>query len=266
MAAAMTWLKRALPLSRRAKIVARTVPAKFWFRCARGFSRLQGRATRSTGSNGRLTELLMLDHWLRDLTNYGAFPIEQRIHGKQYLERYADNGPVIFCSTHLAMFEVCLRSLVELGHAPVAVAHNGRIVGDRRFPVIGLKATLAALPATRHVMTQMRSVLQGGQSVACMADREYLDTELSSNLLSLAGRLRVPVIFTWAKLGADDVFDVMIQPAPHPYCESEAAIEENMRFLSQVHGEIRRSLGLDVEREFPEVSQPEVASAQSVAA
>ncbi len=265
MAAAMTWLKQALPLSRRAKILARTVPAKFWFRYARAFSRLQGRAASGTGSNGRLTELLMLDHWLRELTTHGAFPIEQRTHGKEHLERYAGE-PVIFCSTHLAMFEVCLRSLVELGHAPVAVAHNGRIVEGQRFPVVGLNATLPALQATHHVMTQMRSLLQGGQSVACMADREYLDMELSSNLLRLAGRLRVPVIFTWAKLAVDGVFDVMIQPAPHPYCESDAAIEENMRFLSRIHGEIRRSLGLDVARELPEVSQPEAASVQSAAA
>jgi len=213
-----------------------------------------------------LTELLMLDHWLRELTNHGAFPIEQRIHGKEYLDEYTDNGPVIFCSTHLAMFEVCLRSLVELGQSPVAVAHNGRIVGDQRFPVVGLKATLPALKATHHVMTQMRSMLQGGKSVACMADREYLDTELSSNLLRLAGRLRVPVIFTWAKLGADDIFDVMIQPAPHPYCEDEAAIEENMRFLGKVHGEIRRSLGLDAAHEILAPATSEAASPHTAAA
>jgi len=244
--ATVSWFRRAMPLSRRVRIVASLLPKQRWFRFALLASKSQGRASNAMGGNGKLTELWMRDHWLRELTSHGTFPIPQRIHGREELDRYTAIGPVLYCSTHLSMFEICLRALVELGHRPVAVADDGRIVDGQRYPVIGMSEKLPALRATPYTLTQMRSLLLSGKSVACMADSEYMDTDLSDNLVRFAYRLRIPVIFTWAKLGTDNVFDVMFQPAQSLYGEGTSCVEESMNFLRRLHRDIRQSLGLAI--------------------
>lgn len=237
--------KRTWSFPRRVQLLAAHIPARLWFRSVLVFSSLRGRVAGVTGHNRRLSTLLVRDQWLRELSSHGPFPIPQRVHGMQELEGYSSQGPVIYCSTHLAGFEICLRALVEMGQSPIAVADDGRIGLGLRYSVIGLQAKLPALRAvTPYTLTQMRRLLIQGRSIACMADKAYLDSDLSSNCLRLAGRMGVPVIFTWAKLGVDGAYDVIFRPLPHPYCESEAAIEANMVLLRGLHRSIRASVGL----------------------
>jgi hypothetical protein len=97
-------------------------------------------------------------------------------------------------------------------------------------------------------LSSVRRLLLQGQSVGCVADRSHMDHRLHSNPLRLAGRLRVPVIYMWATLAKDGVVEVMFQPAPHPLCESEAAIDHNMDFLRQLRDEMLRAVGIVPER------------------
>jgi hypothetical protein len=94
----------------------------------------------------------------------------------------------------------------------------------------------------------MRTLLREGRSVVFLADSEF-GGELSANPLRLAARLGIPVIFAWAELAADDVVDVTIVPAPHPFCENEAAIEENLQLLREITDRLLHQLGaVDSER------------------
>lgn len=240
---AALWIRRTFSLSRRVTIAAALLPKRYWFRCALVASWLQARATAAVGGNGKFTELMMRDHWLRELTRHGAYPIPHRVHGGHVLQ-LCEQGPVIYCSTHLANFEVCLRSLLELGHTAVAIADPGRVEASG-YPVIGLDMHLPVIEATASTLWDARRALAAGHSVVFTADREYLDTDLSNSLLRLAARMRVPVVFSWAKLGADNVFDVMMQTAPPPAADE---LQTNMNFLRDLQRQIRSGAGLADER------------------
>ncbi len=93
----------------------------------------------------------------------------------------------------------------------------------------------------------MRTLLLEGTSVACLADREF-NGEFSANPLRLAGRMHVPVILIRTELGDDGVVDVTFQAAPHPYCETEEAIAENMAALRSANDRVLQSLGVTPRR------------------
>lgn len=236
-------LKRKLPVSRQAQLAASLLPASMHFRFAIAASRYHGRLTRALGGNGALTEALMRDHWLRELTLQGAFPVPWRMHGRDVLDRYAVPGPVVYCSTHIPLNDMPLRSLVESGYPPfAALADPGRIV-DGRYLITGMAQRVPAIPVSSYVLTRMRSLLQQGMSVACLADREF-NGEFSANPLHLAGRMHVPLILIRTQLGEDGVVDVTFEAAPHPYCETDEAIAENMAALRSANDRVLQSLGV----------------------
>jgi len=235
-----------MPLSRQASIVAAVLPPRLHFPFALSASRWHGRLVSMSGGNGPLTELLMRDLWLQELTSHGAFPILWRLHGRDVLDRYLPQGPVLYFTIHLAMSEIPLRVVTEIQYpVPIPVADPGRLVEGERYKVLGMNVFIPALAASSHSLARMRTLLLQGNSIACLADRDHLSGSFSANPLRLAGRLGVPVIFTWGELAPDGVIDVAFEPAPHPMCESEEAIEKNLRFLRELHGRILRSVGLD---------------------
>jgi len=240
-------LKRFLPLSRQASLIAFLVPRRFWFRCALVASRWQGGLVTAMGGNGALTELLMREHWLHELTKHNAFSIPWRLHGYELLDEYLRKGPVMFYSTHLAMSDMPLRVFIEKGNRPpVPVASPGRISDKDRYRVPGFGKTIPALPPAGYVLARMRTLLRRGDSIACLAERELFAVELSSNPMRLAGRMGVPVFFALGELAPDGVVDVTFQPAPHPYCESEDAVAENLSVLRGFNDRILRSVGVVV--------------------
>jgi hypothetical protein len=184
----------------------------------------------------------MRDHWLRELTFHGGFPIPWRIQGRDVLEHYAALGPVLYCSTHLPLTEVQLRVLLDLGYVPVPLADPGRMNGDR-YVVPGIAEPIPALAVNFHVLARMRSLLRQGTSVVCLADSEFAGP-LSPKALRLAGRMGVPVIFSWAELAADHVIEVTFRPAPHPLCRNEQEIAENLEFLYGITSRILGTLGV----------------------
>jgi hypothetical protein len=238
-----------MPLTRQVRIASRVVPARWRFRFALAVSRLQGRMMEAFGGNRALTEAMMRDHWLRELTFHGAFPVPWRLQGRDVLDRYCVPGPVLYCTTHIPLGEVPLRVVIELGYpTPLPFADPGRIVGQDQYVVAGLPGSIPALPVSGYSLARMRTLLREGRSVVFLADSEF-GGELSANPLRLAARLGIPVIFAWAELAADDAIDVTIVPAPHPFCENEAAIEENLQLLREITDRLLHQLGaVDSER------------------
>jgi hypothetical protein len=156
------------------------------------------------GGNRALTEAMMRDHWLRELTFHGAFPVPWRLQGRDVLDRYCVPGPVLYCTTHIPLGEVPLRVVIELGYpTPLPFADPGRIVGQDQYVVAGLAGSIPALPVSGYSLARMRTLLREGRSVVFLADSEF-GGELSANPLRLAARLGIPVIFAWAELAADD--------------------------------------------------------------
>lgn len=233
-----------MPLSRQARIVSAAIPASLQFRSAVMISRWQGRLIGSMGGNARLTEAMMRDHWLRELTVHGAFPIPWRLNGREVLDEFAARGPVMYYNAHLPLVELPLRVLMELGYPmPVPVADPGRIVDEDRYLIAGMARRVPALAASPHVLARMRTLLAKGKPVVCLADTQF-GGDLLENPLRLTGRLRIPVLYGWAELADDRVIDVTFRAAPHPFCESEQAIAENMEFLRQIRDRLLSSLGM----------------------
>ena len=239
------WLKGVLPLRRQARIAARVVPARLRYRFALAASRWQGRVMKQLGRNGALTEALMLDHWIRELTFEGPFPIPWRLHGRETLERYSVPGPVLYYSTHVPLGQIPLSVLSELGYPlPVPIADRGLIVDGERFLVLCTAERVPALSADLHSLARMRTTLQRGTSVSCLMDRDLGGEGQFINPLRLCGRLGVPVLFTWAEMGVDSVIDVTFCPSPHPMCETEEAIAENVKALLEITDRILERFGV----------------------
>ena len=237
-------LVRWIPLRRRAQWVARLVPRSSWYRVALSASRVQARITARMGGNGELTEAVMLDHWLHELTLCGAFPIPWRRADVSALERVDGKTGVLYCWTHVPLSDMPLRAFLEMGHeAPWAVAEEGNIVERGEFIVPGLAQRVRAIAADRYMLLKMRTVLRRGGSVAYMADPE-LGGPISGRALRLVGRLGARVIFQWAERREDGVIDIWFVDAPQPFCESDEAIEENLEFLRVANRRVLGALGV----------------------
>ena len=263
MSSAISRLKQMLPLSRQVRILARLIPPMLWFRCALVSSKLQGRVAEKIGGNRKLTELVMRDHWLREFTDRGRFPVPIRLTGREVLEEFLPRGPVLYCPIHVGMSDIPLRFLAEHGYpVPVPVADGGRMVGVDRYPVMGMDLAIPAVAAGPHALARVRTLLLQGTSVACLADRDYLDERFNANPMRLASRMRIPLIFPWAKLAKDGVIDCEFRAAPHPYGESEAAMEENLSALRQIRDGILASLGMAEGAE--RALQPQIGTRKTV--
>lgn len=232
------------PFSLRIRLVAWLVPTRYWYRLALFASHLQGQVKTRFGGNGALTEALMLDNWMRELTLSAPYPIPWRPGAVDVLSQQKPGHGILYCWTHLPLVEVPLRALLDLGHSPdMVVADPGKIVNGDEFVVPGHKSRLKAVPADRRVLIRVRTALARGGSVACLADAELFGP-LSSQVLQVAGRVGAFVIFQWAERESDDTLRVTFQPAPHPLCRTEEEIAENMEFLRAANKEALRRLGI----------------------
>lgn len=239
-------LKRAathLPLKRQAALVSTVLPARLWFRAALTISRAQGKLVQRMGGNGALTAALMFDHWLRELSFYGGYPLPYRSRG---LEVCLTPGPKLFCWTHLPLTEIPMRVYLERGGAPVAVVSDpGKIVGENEFQVFGWPTRMEALPADSHLLSRVKTTLRAGKSVVFLADH-YLGGPMSEVPLRLAAKLRVPLVLQWAELTPQGSLEITYREAPHPFSETEAEIAENIAFLKDARDHTLTALGWGV--------------------
>jgi len=235
---------RWMPLHRQVRITAWFVPQRHWYKAAIYASRLHaGLTSKLLGGNRALTEAVMLDNWLRELTFLGPYPIPWRDAQTAALRHGNPEKGVLYCWTHLPLSNLPLRAGIDMGHEPpLVIADPGQIVEEDRLLVPGLAKRYTAIAVSPNVLMRIRTVLRDGGAVACLADAE-MGGPLSSHILRLAGRVGVRVIFQWAERQPDGMIDIYFVEAPRPYCKTEEDIEVNMEFLRRERRRILDGLG-----------------------
>jgi hypothetical protein len=185
----------------------------------------------------------MLDHWLWELTAIGPFPIPYLLNRIDAVEPADPRIGTLHCWIHEPLVEFLLRPLVEQGYPePTVVGDPGRIVGDR-IMVPGTSKRLMAIPAEKYALRKAKRLLMEGTSVVCLAD-SHLAGPLQPLVLRLAGRTGARIVFQWAVRRPDGVIEVTFRNAPHPYCETDDAVRENLAFLREAQQRALRALGL----------------------
>jgi hypothetical protein len=233
-----------LTLRRQAHWVARLTPRKSWYDAALVACKIQGILVGWFGGNRVLTEVIMLDHWLVELTRIGPFPIPWTVTGAEVIE--ADPArPILYCWIHEPLAEFPLRPILERGYAePVVVADPGRVTANGQLLVAGMQQRLPTIMANLHALARVRNCLQEGVPVACLADAK-IGGPLYSLALRLVGRIGARVIFLWAKRRPDGTIDVTFTHAPRPYCENKEAVHENLVFLREAQTKMMKELGIE---------------------
>jgi hypothetical protein len=239
----LRWLASLLNLRRQARLVARVLPNRYWYRAALLMCRLQAALNGAFGGNRVLTEAVMLDHWLWELTAIGPFPIPWTLNGLEVLDAPDSKIGTVFCWIHEPLVEFPMRPFLETGHSEaIVVADRGRIV-DGGYLVAGLARRLAAIPADRYSLGRAKRSLLEGTSVVCLADATF-GGSLQPFVLQLAGRVGARVVFQWAKRRPDGTIEVTFMNAPRPHCETSEAVHENLAFLRAAQQRALTSLGL----------------------
>jgi hypothetical protein len=240
----LRWLASLLKLQRQVRLVTFVLPSHYWYRAALAICKLQGALNGLLGGNRVLTEAVMLDHWLWELTVAGPFPIPWILTGAEIIAAADKKIGSIYCWIHEPLVEFCLLPYVEGGYPDLTVvADEGRIVDSDRLLVAGLKKRLTAIPANRYALGRVRRTLQEGMPIVCLAD-PHMGGPLIPLVLQLAGRVGARVIFQWAVRRPDGTIDVTFINAPRPYCENEEAVQENLAFLRAAQQRSLARLGL----------------------
>jgi len=240
----LRWLASLLHLRRQVRFVTWVVPNRYWYRATLAICQLQGAINGALGGNRVLTEAVMLDNWLSELTAIGAFPVPYLLNRIDALEANDPKVGTLHCWIHEPLVEFLMRPLLEQGYSePVVVADPGRIVDGNRIMVPGTGKRLTAIPAEEYAIRLARRLLLDGTSVICLAD-EYLGGPLQPVVLRLAGRVGARVVFQWAARRPDGVIEVTFRNAPHPYCETDDAVRENLAFLQEAQQRALAALGL----------------------
>jgi hypothetical protein len=247
----LRWLASLLHLRRQARFVALVLPNRYWYRAALAMCRLQGILNGALGGNRVLTEAVMLDHWLWELTAVGQFPIPWTITGAEIIERADPQIGTVYCWIHEPLAEFPLRPYLERGYRdPMVVADRGRIIGVDQLMVMGLEKRVTAIPANRYALGRAQRSLREGVPVVCLAD-ERLGGTLLPFVLQLAHRVGARVVFQWAKRRPDGTIEVTMANAPRPYCESAEAVRENLAFLGAAQQRALAALGLPDQKSAP---------------
>ncbi len=186
----------------------------------------------------------MLDHWLRQLTVSGHFPIPWVLRDRSGLDAGTPGRGTLFCCTHTPLVEIALRAFIQLGFPPPAVvADSGNMARAMHFRPPGVTQHLAAIPADAAGMLRMRTILRQGGGVVCLAD-DQIGGQLSPSAMKLAGRTGARVVFSWAERRPGGLIELFIVPAPYPDCASQAEIEANLRWLQAHRQWLFAALGL----------------------
>jgi hypothetical protein len=239
----LRWLASLLQLRRQVRFVTWVLPNRYWYRAALAMCRLQGVINGMLGGNRVLTEAVMLDHWLWELTAIGPFPIPWTIEGSDIFESAEAKIGAVYCWIHEPLVELPMRPYLELGHSnAIVVADRGRIV-DGQYMVAGMTNRVVAIPVDKYSLGRAKRSLQEGTSVVCLADAT-LGGPLQPYVLQLAGRVGARVVFQWAKRLPDGTIAVTVINAPRPYCETEEAVHENLAYLRAAQQRALAALGL----------------------
>jgi hypothetical protein len=106
----LRWVASLLNLRRQVRLVTFVLPNRYWYRAALTICKLQGALNGLLGGNRVLTEAVMLDHWLWELTAIGSFPIPWTLTGAEIIAAADKKIGSILCWIHepLVEFPLCL--------------------------------------------------------------------------------------------------------------------------------------------------------------
>ena len=240
----LRWLASLLNLRRRVRFVAWVLPNRYWYRAALALCRLQGSLNGMLGGNWILTEAVMLDHWLWELTAIGPFPIPWTLTGTEIIELADTQIGTVYCWIHESLAEFPLRPYLERGYPePVVVADHGRIIGVDQLMVAGLNRRVTAIPANRYALSRAKRSLMDGVPVVCLADAQ-MGGALYPLVLQLAGRVGARVVFQWARRRPDGTIEVTFASPPRSKCDTAEAVQENLAFLRAAQQRALAGLGL----------------------
>jgi hypothetical protein len=255
-----TFAKKVLTLRRRAHLFQCIVPRRFWFPGVLALSWGHATIARMAGRRECARyESSCVDRWLVELTLRGPFPIKYRVNGARHLERAPeDEAGTLFCTVHLPLTTVMMRSCVDLGAAPdfvIVAAHN--INRDGRWVPAGLAEGFKAIVPGSGTLRKARTVLCEGGRFASMLD-EDVGTPLRPALMRLAGSVRARVILCWAVMDAKRTIVVTFRTAPYPIPDTEEKVVANLAVLEELRQRVLASLqgqhwGLEAEplRQLP---------------
>lgn len=233
-----------LNLQRQVRFVTWVLPNRFWYRAALAMCRLHGALNGALGGNRVLTEAVMLDHWLRELTAIGPFRIPWTVTGTEIIDSADPQIGTLYCWIHEPLAEFPLRPYLERGYRhPMVVADRGRIIGEDQLMVAGLGNRVTAFPANRYALGRAQRSLRQGVPVVCLADAQF-GGPLYPLVLQLAGRVGARVVFQWAKRRLDGTIEVTFANPPHSKCDTEEAVCENLAFLRAAQRRALAALGL----------------------
>ena len=254
-------LARAMPLKRRARLLAAVVPRRHWFRAAVLLSRWHAQITCAVGKNRpEIREAYLRDDWLIELSLLGSFPVPMQIIGAESLEITAmDRGGIVLCATHIPLLMAVIRAAILSGHKPdliVAAPHNIRLENSQIQPT-GMTEGVPAMPPGPSALLRIRSILRRQGLIACTLDGH---AEPSPHLLVLAGRLGARVVTFRTGLAPDNTVNISFQNALHPFCDSYEAIEANMKAIQEDARRIFANLQNEKSQSPPESAQVNTAA------
>jgi hypothetical protein len=215
----------------RATALSKLVPRHKWYAAALALSRIEARieplVRYRAGARGRAARL---HSWIKDLTKIGPFPLPVRGEGVACVAEAAAMGRgIMFCSTHIPLYDMLLQVLLEAGYTPgLTVSDDESLVGGR-YQILATAGSVEAVIAGPRAFLRVRAVMRSGGLVMCLLDQN-LEGVLYDNALRLAGKISAPVLYWSAQLAADGVIDVKIEKYPALVCDTEEGIRANMAF------------------------------------
>ena len=236
-----------IPLSRRARLIARHLPPARWYGTAVTLTRLQWGVCRLLWwrPDILLRHAVFLDLFLLELTQYGPFPIRSRIEGAEHLPQPGSRTKgYLYCTAHVPLFSAQVRVLREIDAAPpLVMALSGAIGTDGCYPIPGLRERVPAVPPGAKTMVRIRREIQSGRTFGSLTD-EYAGGPLKPQLFRLAGRLEAPLLFIFSELDRDGAIKLSVVPPPYPLCDTEEKLQANLlafnterqRRLAPFHG------------------------------
>lgn len=252
---------RFVSMKQRARLLAAIVPRRHWFRAVILMSEWHARITCAVGKGKpRIREAYLRDDCLIELSQFGSFHVPMEVSGAESLQvTEFDPGGIVLCATHIPLIMLVIRAAILTGHKPdliVAAPHNIRL-GNSHIQPTGMSEGVPAVPPGSNALLRIRTILRKKGLIACTLDG-HIDGP-SPDLLVLAGRLRARVVIYQTSLTPDGVVNVSFQNAPYPFCDSQEAIEANMRAIQENERRVFASLDsladLETFAAFP--SQPD---------
>ena len=159
------------------------------------------------------------------------FPIPIRTSGSEAIFQ-AWNRPegVVVCSVHLPLWNLILRSLVELNCSPTLVLAGEKAIRDGMFPPWGSAVRLPALVVDKKIYIKARGILRRGGSVATMID-DGSSPSLNQNVLKFIGAVGARVVFATVELQGNGEVLVQFYTPPDPFCKTEQSVRSNIAYF-----------------------------------